>query len=186
MASSPPIDSAAPVSTLLDDEAELTKLHPNFVWALRVQLLLSLIPLLIAALLAEFAISEMAEAREALAGAAFVPPAGTLIGIVMLLVMMLVIFMPMRRYQARGYQISRDRLRVVRGVLWHSDIVVPFSRVQHIDVHQGPVDRLFGIATLSLHTAGNLNSAVPLPGLGKPLADQMREEIRNHIKRESL
>jgi uncharacterized protein len=186
MASSPPIETATTASTLPDDDAQLTKLHPNFVWALRVQLLLSLVPLLIAALLAEFVVSEMAEAREALAEAAFIPPAGTLIGIVMLLVMMLVIFTPMRRYQARGYQFSRDRLRVVRGVLWHSDTVVPFSRVQHIDVHQGPLDRFFGIATLSLHTAGNLNSAVPLPGLGKPLADQMREEIRSHIRQESL
>jgi membrane protein YdbS with pleckstrin-like domain len=186
MESSHPNDTATPASTPMDDETQLARLHPNFVWALRVQLLLGLAPLVIAALVAEFMIAELAQAREAMAGAAFVPPAGTLTGIVMLLVMMLVILMPMRRYQARGYQFSSDRLRVVRGVLWHSDIVVPFSRVQHIDVLQGPLDRFFGIATLSLHTAGNFNSAVPLPGLDKALADQMREEIRNHIKRESL
>jgi membrane protein YdbS with pleckstrin-like domain len=75
---------------------------------------------------------------------------------------------------------------VVRGLLFRSDTVVPFGRVQHIDVHQGPLDRFFGIATLTLHTAGNHNASVSLPGLGEPLAREMREEIRAHIRRETL
>jgi uncharacterized protein len=64
--------------------------------------------------------------------------------------------------------------------------VVPFGRVQHIDVHQGPIDRFFGIATLTLHTAGSHNASVNLPGLGADLARTMREDIRSHIKRDSL
>lgn len=81
---------------------------------------------------------------------------------------------------------STDRLRVVRGILFRHDTVVPFGRVQHIDVNQGPVDRFFGIATLTLHTAGSHNASVHLPGLGELLARDMREEIRSHIKREAL
>ena len=46
--------------------------------------------------------------------------------------------------------------------------------------------RFFGIATLTLHTAGSHNASVTLPGLGEELAREMREDIRAHIRRESL
>lgn len=165
----------APASQPFDDEADLTKLHPNYTHALRVQAALTAIPFLIASLVIEAALREIA----------LLPP-GVIAGTVLLIALTLIIRVPLRRYNARGYQISADRLRVVRGLLFRSDTVVPFGRVQHIDVHQGPLDRFFGIATLMLHTAGNHNASVALPGLGEPLAREMREEIRGHIRRESL
>ena len=167
--------ASAPPEHLLDDDAALTRLHPNYAHALRVQATITAIPFLIAALVIEFATRE----------AALLPP-GAIAGPVLLIALALIIRVPARRYHARGYQISADRLRVVRGLLWRSDTVVPFGRVQHIDVHQGPIDRFFGIATLTLHTAGNHNASVALPGLGEPLAREMRETIRAHIRRESL
>ncbi len=105
---------------------------------------------------------------------------------VALLALAFIIRLPSRRFYARGYAMSTDRLRVVRGLLFRHDTVVPFGRVQHIDVNQGPIDRFFGIATLTLHTAGSHNASVNLPGLGEQLARDMREEIRSHIKREAL
>ena len=75
---------------------------------------------------------------------------------------------------------------MVRGLWWRRDITVPFGRVQHLDVTQGPLERLFGLGTLVLHTAGNHNASVSLPGLGEPLAREMREEIRAHIRRETV
>ena len=79
-----------------------------------------------------------------------------------------------------------DRLRVVRGIMFRSDTVVPFGRVQHIDVDQGPLERAYDLATLTLHTAGNHNASVSLPGLAAADAATMRETIRAHIKRETL
>ncbi|MFN3990897.1 MAG: PH domain-containing protein [Erythrobacter sp.] len=167
------------------DETALTRLHPNYIWALRVQMLFTLVPLLIAALVAESVLGEAVREKPDLAFLTMVPQ-GALSGTVMLIALVMLIFVPQRRYNARGYHMSADRLRVVRGVLWHSDTVVPFGRVQHIDVHQTPVERFFGLATLTLHTAGNHNASVNLPGLGSDRAREMREEIRAHIKRESL
>lgn len=156
-------------------EGELTRLHPNYTHALRVQATLAAIPVLIAALAIEAVTRDIA----------LLPP-GVIAGPVLLIALALIIRVPTRRYHARGYQISADRLRVVRGLLFRHDTVVPFSRVQHIDVNQGPLERLFGIATLTLHTAGNHNASVALPGLGEPLAREMREAIRAHIRRDSL
>lgn len=165
----------SPAGQPLDDEGELTRLHPNYAHALRVQTVLFAIPFLIGALVLE----EISRDQGLL-------PPGAIAGPVLLIAILLVIRVPTRRYSARGYQLGADRLRVVRGLLWRSDTVVPFSRVQHIDVDQGPIERFFGIATLTLHTAGNHNASVALPGLEQEQARVMREEIRAHIRRESL
>jgi len=71
---------------------------------------------------------------------------------------------------------------VVRGWLFHSDTIVPFVRVQHIDVNRGPIDKLFGTASLVVHTAGTHNSIVTLPGLSPDRAAEIRETIRGSIR----
>jgi membrane protein YdbS with pleckstrin-like domain len=165
----------SPVPQPIDDDGELTKLHPNYAHALRVQTGLTAISFLIGALVLELVFRD-----EGLF------PSGVIAGPVLLIALVLILRIPARRYGSRGYQISADRLRVVRGLLFRSDTVVPFGRVQHIDVNQGPLERFFGIATLTLHTAGNHNASVSLPGLGEELARGMRETIRGHIRRETM
>ncbi len=159
----------------VDDEGELTKLHPNYKLVMRVGAVITALVMMVVAVIADELLSSE-----------FGWPFGFISGPALLLALFLVIRVPGARYNARGYQISRDRLRVVRGIMWHSDTIVPFGRVQHIDVDQGPIERAMGIATMTLHTAGSHNASVHLPGLGHELAVQMREEIRAHIKRESL
>lgn len=153
-----------------NDDSELTKLHPNYKTMMRVVGIMILIPFLAAA----FALEAFGPL---LTGVTAIP--------LVILLVWLVIFLPMRRYQARGYAMASDRLRVVKGVLFHTDTVVPFSRVQHLDVEQGPLERSFGIARLILHTAGSHNASVSLPGLWHADAVAMREEIRQHVKREA-
>jgi membrane protein YdbS with pleckstrin-like domain len=165
--------SARPV--LPDSEDALTRLHPRYAQLLRVQTVLTAIPLLGAALVIETATRDLD----------LLPP-GAIAGAVLVIAIALIIRVPASRYHARGYRMDADRLRVVRGVLFRADTVVPFGRVQHIDVNQGPLERLFGLATLTLHTAGNHNASVALPGLGEELAREMRETIRAHIRRETL
>jgi membrane protein YdbS with pleckstrin-like domain len=154
-----------------DDEDALTPLHPNYVKLVRVGTLIFALPFVAGALALEFA--------DRL-------PRGSFIAPVLLLAIWLIVRAPLRRYQARGYRMGADRLRVVRGLIFRSDTVVPFGRVQHIDVHQGPLERAYGLGTLVLHTAGNHNASVSLPGLGHDDAMAMREDIRAHVKRETL
>lgn len=149
----------------------LTPLHPNYVKVVRLGTALFVLPLVIGALVLETA--------GLLPRGSFVVPA-------LLAALYAVLRVPLRRYHARGYQMGEDRLRVVRGLLFHSDTVVPFGRVQHIDVLQGPIERGYGLATLVLHTAGNHNASVSLPGLGHDDALAMREAIRAHVKRETI
>jgi len=163
----PAEDCLSPAS----DENALTPLHPDHVKILRILTALFTLPFIIGSLVLE---------------ASQVLPAGFFIMPVVLAAAFLILRVPLRRYHARGFAMGADRLRVVRGLLFRSDTVVPFGRVQHIDVDQGPLERYYGLATLTLHTAGSHNASVHLPGLLNEDAMAMREVIRAHIKRETL
>jgi membrane protein YdbS with pleckstrin-like domain len=93
-----------------------------------------------------------------------------------------VVYAPRRIYNRLGYALDEKLLRVVRGWLFHTDTIVPFVRVQHIDVTSGPVDKIFGLASLVVHTAGTHNSVVTLPGLAPARAREIRDAIRAEIR----
>jgi membrane protein YdbS with pleckstrin-like domain len=93
-----------------------------------------------------------------------------------------IVIAPNRVYRRLGYAIDGRLMRTVRGWLFHTDTVVPFVRVQHIDVTRGPFDKMFGTATLVVHTAGTHNSIVTLPGLSPERAAEIREAIRSEIR----
>ncbi len=156
------------------DTEPLTKLDPAYTTVMRIEGALTVLPFLIAATVL------------GVVGAFPSPWTWAPMIVPVLIALVFVILVPLKRYMARGYHMSDDRLRVVKGVMFHADTVVPFSRVQHLDVEQGPLERTFGIARLILHTAGTHNSSVTLPGLAHDTAVAMREDIRAHVKRESL
>lgn len=154
----------------MDETDELTPLDPRYKSMMRLVAGILAVILIIAASIAEFAIPGWT-------GVVWFPVA--------LVAAYLVLYLPMRRYVTRGYSLEQERLRVVRGVLFRSDTVVPFGRVQHIDVDQGPLERGYGLATLTVHTAGTHNASVSLPGLAHEDALAMREEIRAAIRRDT-
>lgn len=96
-----------------------------------------------------------------------------------------VVLGPGRIYRRLGYALDDRLIRIVRGWLFHVDTVVPFVRVQHIDVTRGPFDKLFGTASLIVHTAGTHNSVVTLPGLAPQRASAIRDLIRAQIRADS-
>ena len=110
------------------------------------------------------------------------PIAGLLPVLVALVALGGVTIAPQRVYRRLGYAIDDRLLRVVHGWLFHTDTIVPFVRVQHIDVTRGPIDKLFGTASLVVHTAGTHNSIVVLPGLAPDRAADMRDTIRGSIR----
>lgn len=159
----------------VDDDAELTRLHPNYKLLMRLAAIIGAIIVAIAGVVLDLVAREQAGF-----------PFGVIQFPAFAIALFIALRVPLARYNARGYQMGGDRLRVVRGVLFRSDTIVPFSRVQHIDVDQSPIERALGIATMTLHTAGSHNASVRLPGLGHERAVDMREAIRAHIKRESM
>jgi len=93
-----------------------------------------------------------------------------------------VVVAPGRVFRRLGWRVEGDQLQAVRGWLFHVDTIVPFVRVQHIDVSRTPLDKLFGTAALVIHTAGTHNNVVVVPGLAPVRADSLRSMIRATIR----
>ena len=81
-----------------------------------------------------------------------------------------------RQVGALGYAERDDDLLVRRGIMWRSIVVVPYGRLQYVDVQAGPVDRIFGIARVQLHTASAGTDAV-IPGLPPQEAARVRDRL---------
>lgn len=81
-----------------------------------------------------------------------------------------------RRYAAWGYLERDDDLLVRRGVLIRRLSVVPYGRMQFLDVTAGPVDRWLGLATVQLHTAAAATDA-HIPGLDSADAAALRDRL---------
>ena len=150
----------------------MQRLHPKQVWVLRLRALLAG-----AILLGAIALLDMLVVR------AF-PPGGVPTACAALFLLAWTMLVPGRRYRSWAYGIGSDELHLEHGVWTRIRTIVPFGRVQHIDVAQGPIERLFGIGTLILHTAGTRNSAVMLPGLGFGDAEQLRDLVRSKIRQD--
>ena len=114
---------------------------------------------------------------------AFVPPPLAR-GAAAILLALAAFILPKRRYRSWGYLMAEEELHVQHGLWTRVRTIVPFGRVQHIDLAQGPIERQFGVATLILNTAGTRNSAVALPGLEHEEAVRMRDEIRSKIRQD--
>ena len=81
-----------------------------------------------------------------------------------------------RRVGRWGYLEREDDLLVRRGVLVRRLSVVPYGRMQFVDVTAGPVERSFGLATVRLHTAAAASDA-RIPGLEAAEAARLRDQL---------
>jgi uncharacterized protein len=81
-----------------------------------------------------------------------------------------------RRVGAWGYLEREDDLLVRRGLLVRRLSVVPYGRMQFIDVTAGPIERSFGLATVRLHTAAAASDA-RIPGLASDEAARLRDRL---------
>jgi uncharacterized protein len=81
-----------------------------------------------------------------------------------------------RRVAAWGYAERKDDLMVRRGVLIRRLSVIPYGRMQFIDVTAGPLERSLGLATLRMHTAAAASDA-RIPGLESAAAAALRDQL---------
>jgi len=81
-----------------------------------------------------------------------------------------------RQVRAIGYAERDDDLLIRHGIMWKSMVVVPYGRLQYVDVETGPVSRLFGLASVQLHTA-SAGSHARIPGLLPSEASRLRDQL---------
>lgn len=80
-------------------------------------------------------------------------------------------------FEFMGYAMREKDISFKSGLLWRSMTTVPFNRVQHCDIKQGMLDRRFGLAKLTIYTAGGQSTDLMIPGLLPDTAERMKTFI---------
>ena len=81
-----------------------------------------------------------------------------------------------RRVRSYAYCEREDDLLVSSGILFRRLVIVPYGRMQLVDVTAGPIDRSLGVTTVQLHTAAATTDA-SIPGLEPEVAAQLRDRL---------
>ncbi|WP_064748175.1 PH domain-containing protein [Lysobacter firmicutimachus] len=87
----------------------------------------------------------------------------------------------LRRYRNTLWRLDAHGFAVRRGVAWQRETLVPLTRVQHLDLKHGPLQRLRDLATLVVHTAGTRHSAVSIDHLDAADAERLRERLGRQL-----
>src|SRR5690606_31950331 len=91
------------------------------------------------------------------------------------------LWMAIRRYRYSRWLLDDTGLGYRRGRMWQIETRVPRTRVQHVDLRHGPLERRFGLATLVVHTAGSRDSAVAVAGLDATEAARLRDRLAQQV-----
>ncbi len=91
------------------------------------------------------------------------------------------IFLSYKSYFYEGFALREKDVVYKSGMWFRSTIIVPFNRVQHCEINQGPIDRYFGLSELSLFTAGGSSSDLNIPGLSQETAAKLKQFITNKV-----
>lgn len=81
--------------------------------------------------------------------------------------------LPPIRYARWRYQLSDDYLDIAKGIIWRKRFIIPFIRVQNTDTRQGPIQRAFGLSSVTVATAAGEHE---IPGLASEVAEQLRDK----------
>lgn len=72
------------------------------------------------------------------------------------------------------------------GLLVHKTVLIPFNRIQHVSIEQGPIMRLFGLAKLSIYTAGGMTSDLDISGIKLDIAEKLKAFLSKNVEAEEL
>jgi membrane protein YdbS with pleckstrin-like domain len=100
-----------------------------------------------------------------------------LMGVLWLLIGALGAFIAYRRWKSTAWKLDDTGLHFRRGRMWRKEVLVPRSRVQHLDIERGPIERQYTLATLIVHTAGTRQHALRIAGLADADAVALRDAL---------
>jgi len=87
------------------------------------------------------------------------------------------VVMPRLHHKFTSFRADAQGLEIRSGVLWRSVVTVARSRIQHLDVTQGPIERNYGLGRLHVHTAGTHDATITLWGIAQETAKALRDDL---------
>jgi len=80
-------------------------------------------------------------------------------------------------FKYKKYALRENDIIYHTGWLWRHATIVPFNRVQHLRIDQGPIERNFNLSRLKIFTAGGNSSDLTIPGLDPLISDKLKQFI---------
>ena len=102
---------------------------------------------------------------------------GGALGLALLLSLLAVGGVALLRYWCFRFKVEDDRILIRQGFVKRTALDLPFDRVQGINVERSLVDRMLGLVTVRLDTAGTVVAEGRIPSIGTELADWLRMRI---------
>ncbi len=96
--------------------------------------------------------------------------------------LVLCVWYPSRAWRMWGYAVREHDLLITGGVVVRQLVSIPAGRIQHVDIHQGPIERAMGLARVRVYTASGGGADGVIPALTMEAADALRERL---VRREA-
>jgi len=84
-------------------------------------------------------------------------------------------------FPKKGYLLRERDISYKTGLIYYKQISVPFNRVQHVEVSQGVLGKIFGLSSIKIYTAGGSASDLSIPGLAVADAQKLKAFISEKI-----
>jgi hypothetical protein len=86
-------------------------------------------------------------------------------------------------FPKKGYLLRERDISYKTGLIFYKQISVTFNRIQHVEVSQGILGKLFGLSSIKIYTAGGSASDLSIPGLLTADAQKLKAYISEKISR---
>ncbi|KOS08187.1 hypothetical protein AM493_03685 [Flavobacterium akiainvivens] len=98
-----------------------------------------------------------------------------------ILILLLTITIQVVSYRNRGFAFRTHDVIYRSGAIAITTTIIPYNRVQHVELHEGWVSRIFGLATINIFTAGGVSSDLKIPGVEKEHAEAIKQLLVGKI-----
>jgi uncharacterized protein len=101
-----------------------------------------------------------------------------------LFLLVVVLFFSRLSYKKKAFVFREHDLIFRHGIIATNTIVIPYNRIQHVAVHEGLIERWFGLAKVEVFTAGGTASDLGIPGIPKDKAEDIKQLLMGKIQRQ--
>ena len=98
-------------------------------------------------------------------------------GLVIIALIVFSLLMTIFGFKKKKFALREKDIMYTKGLIWSVRTAIPFNRVQHAEIKQGPLERLMKLSSLKIFTAGGQSSDLVIPGLTNEKAQEIKDFI---------
>jgi len=102
-------------------------------------------------------------------------------GAIWVLLLVFIFAFERKKYRVMGFALREHDLTYKRGLFFFKQVTLPFNRIQHTEISNGPIERKFNLSSLKIFTAGGASSDLSIAGLDPERAQELKDFIAKSV-----